>query len=352
MVISGMRRKFLLYGLVFVLSLGRVLSENQTTANPEPDRISQWRKELGNGSAEDRLRLIETIKAKYFKLPSTPSLSSAPDELAPALVQLGIRLVSSDLRPYRTEVLSKRCAYVRFGSWSQALGDELDSAIADCKTRGLAGLIVDLRTSDASFDPGLIAALASRFVNPHKDLFELHTSAGSETIRSGVNPVTYTGPLAVVINSNVTGSAEVFAAVLKAQVHALLIGQTTATTTPVLITTQWSNRKISIPAGTISILGLDAPLGPALAPDIVVQVSLTEEAAVLAETDSGPIEPSTEDQPRRHIDEAALVAGTNPELDVFEAEQSGKSPAPKLRDVTLQRAVDFLVTVNLLRKQK
>jgi hypothetical protein len=345
-----MWEKFLLYALMLVLSLGRFLGEDQTSQ--KPDRLAEWRKVLGNASTEDRLNLIETVKAKYFKLPTTPSLSSASDELAPALVQLGVRLVSAESRPYRTEVIAKRCGYVRFGSWSQALGSELDSAITDCKTRGLAGLIVDLRTSDVSFDQNLVAALASRFVSPNKDLFELHTSEGPETVRSGVNPVTYTGPLAVVINSDVTGSAEVLAAILKAQVHALLIGQTTATITPVVTTTQWSNRKISIPAGTISILGLDEPLDLGLAPDIAVQVSPADEAAVLAQTDSGPIEPSTEDQPRRHIDEAALVAGTNPELDAFEAEQNGKNPAPKLRDVTLQRAVDFLVTVNLLRKQK
>ena len=343
-----MRGKFLLYALVLVLNQARVFGEDKTTVNPE--RLSQWRTALSAASAEDRLSLIATIKAKYFKLPSTPSLSPAPDELAPALVQLGVGLVSTQVRPYRTEVLSKRCAYVRFGSWSQALGNELDAAITDCKNHSLAGLIVDLRTSDVSFDPALIAALASRFVSPNKDLFEWQNSAGSETVRSGVDPVTYGGPLAVLINGSVAGSAEVFAAVLKAQVHALVIGQATATNTPVVTTTQWSNHKISIPAGTISILGLDQPLDSGLAPDIAVQV--TDEAAVLAQTDSGSIEPSTEDQPRRHIDEAALVAGTNPELDAFEAEQNGKTPAPKLRDVTLQRAVDFLVTVNLLRKQK
>jgi Peptidase family S41 len=345
-----MRGKFLQYALVLALNLARVFGEDKTTANPEPDRLSQWRTALTAASAEDRLSLIRTIKARYFKLPSTPSLSPASDELAPALVQLGVGLVSTEVRPYRTEVLSKRCAYIRFGSWSQALENELDAAITDCKNHGLAGLIVDLRTSDVSFDPGLIAGLASRFVSPNKDLFESHNDAGSETIRSGANPVTYSGPLAVLINGSVTGSAEVFAAVLKAQVHALVIGQATATTTPVVTTTQWSNHKISIPAGTISILGLDQPLDAGLAPDIAVQA--TDEVAVLAQTDSGPIEPSTEDQPRRHIDEAALVAGTNPELDAFEAEQNGKTPAPKLRDVTLQRAVDFLVTVNLLRKQK
>jgi Peptidase family S41 len=345
-----MRGKFLLYALVLVLNLGRVFGEDKTTANPESERVTQWRKALAAASAEDRLSLIETIKAKYFKLPSAPSLTPASDELAPALVQLGVRLVSTDLRPYRTEVLSKRCAYVRFGSWSQALGNELDAVITDCKNHGLAGLIVDLRTSDVSFDPSLIAALASRFVSPNKDLFELRNSEGSETVRSAVNPVTYSGPLAVVVNGGVTGNAEVFAAVLKAQIHALVIGQTTATTTPVITTTQWSNRKISIPAGTVSILGADEPLDAGLAPDIAVQITPADEVAALAQTDSGPIEPSIEDQPRRHIDEAALVAGTNPELDAFEAEQNGKTPAPKLRDVTLQRAVDFLVTVNLLRK--
>ncbi|MBV8967795.1 MAG: hypothetical protein JO331_01890, partial [Verrucomicrobia bacterium] len=107
-----MRGKFLLYALVLVLNQARVFGEDKTTVNPE--RLSQWRTALSAASAEDRLSLIATLQAKYFKLPSTPSLSPAPDELAPALVQLGVGLVSTQVRPYRTEVLSKRCAYVRF----------------------------------------------------------------------------------------------------------------------------------------------------------------------------------------------------------------------------------------------
>jgi hypothetical protein len=52
------------------------------------------------------------------------------------------------------------------------------------------------------------------------------------------------------------------------------------------------------------------------------------------------------------MNEAALVAGTNPELDAFRAAQAnkGKKTPPTLRDAVLQRALDAITTIALFEK--
>jgi hypothetical protein len=74
-----------------------------------------------------------------------------------------------------------------------------------------------------------------------------------------------------------------------------------------------------------------------------------QERSVLAESDNQSSAPFITDEPRQHLNEAALVAGTNPELDAYEAQQSGQSQPAKPKDPMLQRAVDFLITVNLYK---
>ena len=56
---------------------------------------------------------------------------------------------------------------------------------------------------------------------------------------------------------------------------------------------------------------------------------------------------------RPRMNEAALVAGTNPELDAIQAAQKakGEKAKPALRDAVLQRAVDFITTISLYEKK-
>jgi hypothetical protein len=53
------------------------------------------------------------------------------------------------------------------------------------------------------------------------------------------------------------------------------------------------------------------------------------------------------------MNEAALVAGTNPELDAIQATQKAKGEKPKaaLRDAVLQRAVDFITTIAIYERK-
>jgi hypothetical protein len=57
---------------------------------------------------------------------------------------------------------------------------------------------------------------------------------------------------------------------------------------------------------------------------------------------------------RPRMNEAALVAGTNPELDAMQAaaRARGEKPKPPLRDAVLQRALDAITTIALFEATK
>ena len=89
-----------------------------------------------------------------------------------------------------------------------------------------------------------------------------------------------------------------------------------------------------------------------LTPDLVVTVpqEKTDEVLRLAMNGAG-VAPLVEEKPRARMNEAALIAGTNPDLDEVQANQQlrekGETPAKPPRDEALQRALDFIISVGV-----
>jgi hypothetical protein len=131
----------------------------------------------------------------------------------------------------------------------------------------------------------------------------------------------------------------------------LIIGQTTSGRAVRYKTEELGDLVVEVADSKVVVPGIPAIFPGGLAPDIVVSVSADLENQVLAQTDTGPLDPYVQDEARPHLNESALVHGTNPELDEFEQEQAGKIPPPKPKDETLQRATDFLVTLNVYRRR-
>ena len=100
----------------------------------------------------------------------------------------------------------------------------------------------------------------------------------------------------------------------------------------------------------VQIAGLPLIFPGGLAPDVAVNVPQDVENQVLAQSDSGPLDPFITDEERPRLNEAALVNGTNPELDAFEEQEAGKTTKAQLRDECLQHAIDFLITLSLYKK--
>jgi predicted nuclease of predicted toxin-antitoxin system len=76
-------------------------------------------------------------------------------------------------------------------------------------------------------------------------------------------------------------------------------------------------------------------LGPASKADVMRSITAKGVGSVIEEHD------------RAHLNEAALVSGSNPEVDELEAEQAGTKQPDTLIDRQLQRALDLVTSISI-----
>ena len=216
----------------------------------------------------------------------------------------------------------------------------------------MTGLILDLRTMQPGSDFQLAADILSRFVPKGKVLFNLVEPKGgaAQAYSSSADPI-FTGPLAVLVSHENAGTAEAIAGTLRDQLHALIIGQKT------------SGRAVEYehyPIGdnlilTVAIKELVIPGAPTFSQTDLRLTSRCsfpkqQQDAVLALADQNGVSDYIFDEERPHTNEAALVAGKNPDLDAYEADHAnGKSKQQHVKDLVLQRAIDFLTTISVFR---
>jgi Peptidase family S41 len=255
-------------------------------------------------------------------------------------------------RPFKSELIQTQFGYVRFGSFSQNGLAQFDDTLNGFRNRGVTGLILDLRTMQPGSDFGLAADIVSRFVPKGKVLFNLVEPKGGEVqaYSSSQEPL-FTGPIAVLVSQEDAGTAEAVAGTLRDQLHSLIIGQKT------------SGRAVEYehyPIGdslilTVAVKELVIPGGPpifpdGLMPDIAVPFPKLQQDTVLTLADQNGVSDYIFDEERPHTNEAALVAGKNPDLDAYEADHANGKPARQhVKDVVLQRAIDFLTAISVFR---
>ncbi len=254
-------------------------------------------------------------------------------------------------RPFKAELIDGQFGYIRLGTLSRDLLPRLDSALSEFRDHGVAGVVLDLRTSDFTDGYPAAAEVLSRFLGSGVPFFRLIGKNGpTERSFSGSSDAIYTGLLAVVIGPDTAGPAEAIGGALKTEGHALLVGEKTAARAV-------EYQRFPVEPGVflnVAVAAVRLPNGAALFPggvhpDIDVKVSAGDEATLLRATDSGSVVPSITEDERAHNNEASLVAGKNPELDALEAQGTTKAQPPKLKDVVLERALDFLTTANALQ---
>lgn len=256
-------------------------------------------------------------------------------------------------RPFKTDLIEKQFGYVRLGSFEAQNLAQLDDALADLRAKGATGVILDLRTMPAGSEFDLAAAISDRFVPKGKVLFKLIGSkeSGERVFTSTIEPV-FSGPIATLVSSDNAGTAEAIAGALRSQVHSLIIGQKTSGRAVEYAHYPIEDRLVLTVAVSELVVPGSPPIFPnGLSPDIAVPFSKQQQDNVLALTDQNGLDHYIFDEERPHTNEAALVAGRNPDLDMYENYQpSVKIAQRKPKDIVLQRAVDFLTTIGVYRK--
>jgi Peptidase family S41 len=304
-------------------------------------------------------QILDALRANYVDASALTNEEINQATIQGLLAKLGpgVRLQTRSeferakpVRPFRYDVVSNRFSYIRLGTLKDNSLSELDNALGESRSRNVEGLIIDLRTVSEDSDYDLANSILSRFISNGERTFEL-TEKGtpeSQKFTAKAAPL-YQGPIAVLVDRQTAGAAEVIAGVLKTKLRALLIGQPTAGRAVKYKTEPMGNLMVSVAQSEVQIAGLPLIFPEGLIPDIIVNVPQEAENQILAQTDSGSLEPYITDEERARINEAALVNGTNPELDAYEEQESGKIAKTQLKDECLQHAIDFLITLSLYK---
>ena len=255
--------------------------------------------------------------------------------------------------PLYAEILQGHVGYLRLGALTNSNLKAMDRKLSEFGSKKVDALIVDLRASSRQTDFSIAAEFGKRFCPKGKTLFILRKTAMHQdrNFDSDRDP-SIQGLLVVLVDGDTAGGAEAVGAALRAYDRALIIGQPTAGRAA-----EYSDFPLS-DGKTIRVASAEAvsPDGHVLfpsgvKPDLAVEMLLSEKRQIFQLSAEKGMASFIYEAERPHLNEAALLAGTNPELDGDEAQRraGGRSKLPP-RDSVLQRALDVLTSVEIYQK--
>jgi hypothetical protein len=257
---------------------------------------------------------------------------------------------------FYSEIIGGHVGYVRFGSFNAANLQALDKSLSNFVAKNVNAVIVDLRASQATTDLPLAAEFAKRFCPKGKTLFTLRKPTGrQDRVFSSDRDPAFRGLVMVLTDGDTIGAAEAIAAALRFYNRALVIGQTTAGRAA-----EYSD--LSLPSGKILRVAVGEMVSPdgrplfpdGTKPDLPVEMSLADKQQIFQLSGEKGMGPFVYEPGRPHMNEAALLAGTNPEVEAAEAAQQRRGRAPEkppAHDPVLQRALDVVTSLEVYQKR-
>src|SRR6266568_5576048 len=286
-----------------------------------------------------------TVQGLMTRLPNgvrlLPNRESAPTE-APT--------------PLYSEILDGHIGYLRLGSLNNANLQAMDKSLGNFAIKKVDALIVDLRASQATNDFAMAAEFAKRFCPKGKTLFTLRKTAARQdrVFKSDRDPA-FRGLMMALADGDTAGAAEALAGVLRFYDKALVMGQPTAGRA-----VEYTD--LPLPSGKllrVAVAEMILPEGRAsfpdgIKPDLPVEMSLTEKRQIFRLSSEKGMGPFIYQPGRPHMNEAALLAGTNPEVEAAEAAQQRRGRSPEkspAHDPVLQRALDLVTSLEIYQKR-
>jgi len=298
-----------------------------------PDAITDT--ELNRATVEG---LVVRLPRGVMLLPATESASAE----APSVLY--------------SEVIGGHIGYLRVGSFNAANLQALDKSLSNFATKNINAVVVDLRASQATTDLPLAAEFAKRFSPKGKTLFTLRKPMVRQDRAFGSDrDPAFRGLVMVLADGDTVGAAEAIAAALRFYNKALIIGQTTAGRAA-----EYSD--LSLPSGKILRVAVAEMISPdgrplfpdGIKPDLPVEMSITDKRQIFQLSGEKGMGPFVYEAGRPHMNEAALLAGTNPEVEAAEAAQQRRGRAPEkppAHDPVLQRALDVVTSLEVYQKR-
>src|SRR5262245_15256617 len=256
---------------------------------------------------------------------------------------------------FYSEVIGGRTGYMRLGTLNNTNLQAVDKALSGFAAKKVSDLIVDLRASPATTDLSLAAEFAKRFCPRGKPIFTVRKPTGhQDRVFSSDREPAFRGLVMVLADSDTSGASEAIAAALRFYNKALVIGQPTAGRAA-----EYSD--LPLPNGKglrLAVAEMISPEGRSLfpegvKPDLPVEMSLSEKRQIFQSSIEKGMGPFIYETGRPHMSEAALLAGTNPELEAAEAAQQRRGRAPEKpppHDPVLQRALDVVTSLEVYQR--
>lgn len=253
-----------------------------------------------------------------------------------------------------SEQLAEAIAYLRPVRFTLDAMPSFEAALDTLSGGSTATLILDLRTPGPPAEFAVAARILESFVPSGQPLFSVQKTndPAPRHFRAAGAP-RWTGKVWVLIDADCTNAAETVAAVLQRTLQVPLIGSPTRgrtmqyETAPISAThgLRFASAEMRLPDGT-------SLFRQGLVPTLPVEARPEAKSAVFARHAKEGVQPFITQTERPRYNEAALVAGTAPELP-HQLAQSAGLPSPfdtaPLQDRPLQVAVDVLVARQSVR---
>ncbi len=336
-------------------------AEPETEATEEPPVPSA--REMLDDLGEAELRgIFELIKSNYVAASKFDDAELARvrvqglltrEEPAMQLLPKSVADREPQTAPYKTAVLDE-FGYVRLGPMEDATLERLDATLRDFQAAGLRTIGLDLRASGKTGDSNVAAAILRRFVAPGTEMFRLaRSNADAARIFTATSAPLHSGTIILLVDADTRGAAELIAATLRAKNSALVVGGTTAGELYEYADVPLKNGHVLRYAVSQVFIGdAAATPGKGITPDVAVTSDLSRKWEKFKLADEKGVGATVFEKERPRMNEAALVAGRNPELAELEELSNGAErlqvDPETIYDRVLQRALDLAAALPVL----
>jgi Peptidase family S41 len=254
--------------------------------------------------------------------------------------------------PFYSEIFENHIGYLRLGALDGTNLKELDKKLQEFGQKKVDALIIDLRASSAGDFPSA-AEFAKHFCAKGKALFSIHKPGVRQDrqFTSDRDP-SFQGLMVLLVDNDTASGAEAFAAAVRLYNKALVIGQASAGRA-----VEYSD--FPLPSGkTLRVASAEAVLPDSqslfpggVKPDLPVEMSIAEKRQIFRQSGEKGMAQFVYETERPHLNEAALIAGTNPELEIPDAQRRTRARSAQApRDSVVQRALDVVTSLEVYQK--
>ena len=335
-----------------------------SAAPPTPAPAPSTESLINSMGSADLQQAIQLLKSNYINPEALNEIELNRAMLAGVLSRLGRGVMllpaqapeaTETTRPFYGEILDGHIAYLRLGALTAANLQALDAMMQTFPGKKVDAAVIDLRASPATNDFGIAAEFADRFCPKGKLLFTLRkTTVKQERQFNSSRDPAYQGLMIVLADGDTSGPAEAIGGALRLYNKALLIGQPTAGRAVEFSDLPLNGGRVLRVAVAETVLPEGPPLFPGgLKPDLPVEMPAVDKRLVFQQSLEKGMHQFVFDVESPHMNEAALLAGHNPELEALEAAQRRGRAAekPQTRDPVLQRAVDMVTSLSIYQQR-